>query len=153
MRHFTFRAVVSTALTSISLLTLGACADEPFSPALERTSAAMPALADSVITVTNTKGDTSTGSLRWAIVQADDYDTIRFDPAIGGGTIVLDTMINVSKALTYLAPPDKGITISGAGRHRIFRIGVQSVERQCQGELRHGAGLTGGYSRPRRRSR
>jgi hypothetical protein len=41
-----------------------------------------------IITVTNT-GDSSIGSLRQALADANDGDTINFDPALNGQTIKL----------------------------------------------------------------
>src|SRR5881394_4576734 len=58
-----------------------------------------------IITVTNTN-DSGSGSLRQALADAHDGDTINFDPSLNGQTIML-----TSAELVI----DKNITISGPG--------------------------------------
>ncbi len=65
---------------------------------------AIPTRAD-IITVTNTN-DSGSGSLRQALADANDGDTINFDPSIYGQTITL-----TSAELVI----DRSVTISGPG--------------------------------------
>jgi hypothetical protein len=99
---------------------LAACADDPTSPL--RSASLDPnatTLADP-FTVTNLN-DNGIGSLRWVLSYADSGQTIRFDPALAGKTIVLDSAIKMYlEDVTIEGPKDRGITISGGGRTRVL---------------------------------
>lgn len=73
--------------------------------------------------VTNVQ-DSGPGSLRMAIAQAADGDSIRFNSALSGQIIPLMTgSILLDKSLTIDASDlPKGIAISGGGMNRIFEI-------------------------------
>jgi hypothetical protein len=85
-----------------------------------------PALASTnhaiTLTVTNTD-DSGAGSLRQAVLDAASGDTIVFDAALAGGTIVLASHINIEKDLTIdgssLSPH---IKISGDNQYWVFRV-------------------------------
>ena len=62
-----------------------------------------PVRAAQTILFTNTN-DSGEGSLRWAIGEAQDGDTIQADHSILGSTIVLDSTLVVDKDLTILGP-------------------------------------------------
>src|SRR5829696_1781579 len=74
------------------------------------------------ITVTNTSGGTGVGSLRWAVSQATGGETIRFDPALAGATVKLDTTLRVPYYVTIEGPKTGGITISGGGKVRVMQV-------------------------------
>jgi len=109
-------ALIALAATTV----LAACADEPTSTS--RIAAQAPnanTLADP-FTVVNLN-DHGIGSLRWVLSYADSGQTIRFDPTLAGKTIVLDSVIKMYlKNVTIEGPRDRGITISGGGKTRVF---------------------------------
>jgi hypothetical protein len=69
--------------------------------------------------VTNTN-DNGVGSLRWALSFATGGEIIRFDPALAGQTITVDSTIYTYKPYTIEGPADKGITLSGGGKVRVL---------------------------------
>lgn len=83
------------------------------------------------ITVTNTD-DSGAGSLRQAIADANNGDTIRFDPSLSGSTIVLSSTLVIAKDLTIVGDVNgdrkADITISGNDAARIFEIPIAEVE-------------------------
>lgn len=104
------------------LLALAACADEPTAPLTLLEPVAALAVGD-VLMVTNTSGSDDIGSLRWVLGQIEGGEVIRFDPALAGQTIVLDTTIVIyGKPFTLEGPADGGITISGGGRVRVMDL-------------------------------
>jgi hypothetical protein len=115
------RATLALALTAA----LSACVDEqdPIAPGQQvRPQAAV----GDVYTVTNT-GDSGLGSLRWALSHATGGETIRFDPALAGRTITLDSTLDLRYPVTIEGPADRGITISGGGRVRVFELNYQGT--------------------------
>src|ERR1051325_562837 len=65
----------------------------------------------SIITVTSTN-DSGPGTLRQAIADAQDGDTIQFDPALNGQTINLTTdQLVVSKNITITWPDPNRLTV------------------------------------------
>ena len=85
-------------------------------PGLEGVSAA-------TITVINTN-DSGPGSLRQALVNANDGDTINFDPALNGQTINLTSAeLVVDKNITISGPGPDLLAISrSSGTFRIFHV-------------------------------
>lgn len=106
---------------ALTLLALGACADEPAAPRPPRGLRPNANLGD-VITVTNTSGGKDMGSLRWAIAQTSGGEIVRFAPTLAGATIVVDSTIPVAYPITIEGPADKGVTISGGNAWHIFAI-------------------------------
>ena len=109
------------AMTFAAASALAACSDHPSTtaPVVPRT----PSFAfGDIITVTNTSGGADAGSLRWAVAQATGGEIIRFDAAIAGKTIVVDSTVKVTNALTIEGPQDKGITIHGGNKVPVFHI-------------------------------
>lgn len=104
-----------------ALATLAACSDTPRAtgPATHPRHALG---AGDVVTVTSTSGGTDVGSLRWALGLTTGGETIRFDPAIAGATIVLDTTLVITRTVTIEGPTDRGITLSGGGAVRVLEI-------------------------------
>jgi predicted outer membrane repeat protein len=81
--------------------------------------AGMQNASAATFTVANTN-DSGAGSLREAILSANDGDTILFDSSLNDVTITLLSQLNLDKSLII----DGGlndITISGNGKYRIFR--------------------------------
>src|SRR5678815_3238603 len=81
----------------------------------------------STIIVTNTN-DSGPGSLRQAIVDASDGDTIQFDPALNGQSITLTSVtLFVNKNISISGPGANLLTITRdqqAPGFRIFSIGI-----------------------------
>ena len=76
------------------------------------------------ITVTNTN-DSDPGSLRQALADANDGDTIDFDPSLNGQTITLTSAeLAINKSVTISGPgaPFLTISISGIQFTRIFHV-------------------------------
>jgi hypothetical protein len=79
-------------------------------------------LNGSTLTVTNTN-DSGDGSLRGQITLANANDTIVFNPALNGSTIILTNgNIAISQTLTIIGPGYNFLTISGNNNSRIFDI-------------------------------
>jgi hypothetical protein len=119
---------------ALTLAALNACSDELFPTASEHrapTSLKMePQLAvGDVYMVTNTN-DNGVGSLRWALSFATGGEIIRFDPALAGQTITLDSTLSTYKPYTIEGPAGKGITLSGGGKVRVlfaYHTGVVTI--------------------------
>ena len=98
--------------------------------------------------VTNTLDDGSTGSLRWAVEQANTTsgaDSITFDPTVFSTpqTITLTTgqlELNDISGATSITAPAAGVTINAQGLSRIFQIDA-SVTASISG-----VAITGGSS-------
>jgi hypothetical protein len=107
------------ALTLAALAALAACTDDATAPTTSRPLRPNAAIAD-YFTVSNTN-DSGIGSLRWVLSYADSGRTIRFDPALAGQTITLDSVLKMYlNDVTIEGPRDKGITISGGGKTRVL---------------------------------
>jgi len=124
MYRFTSRAARwPLALIVTTLTALGACADEQRPITAPAAQPNKPSLAvGDVITVTNAKGGTDPGTLRWAVTQATGGEIIRFDARLAGSTITLDSTLVINKQLTIEGPADRGITISGGGKGRVIDV-------------------------------
>ena len=120
MHSFTSRAGLKPiAIALIAVAVFAACSDEPTSTSPLDKSPNANTLADP-FTVTNLN-DNGIGSLRWVLSYADSGQTIRFDPALAGQTIVLDSLIEMYLAdITIEGPKDRGITISGGGKTAVL---------------------------------
>jgi len=116
-----FRSRAGRVPLALAVAALAACADEPSAP--KRSLPVGPNLnLGDVVTVTNTSGGTGVGSLRWAVAQTTGGEIVRFDPALAGSTIVVDSTVVISYPITIEGPPDKGVTISGGDAHHIFAV-------------------------------
>lgn len=75
------------------------------------------------ITVTNT-GDNGPGSLRQALIDATDGNTIQFDPALNGQTISLTGgELRIDENITITGPGPALLTVAkSAGTFRIFHV-------------------------------
>ena len=104
------------------LIALSGCTDAP-SPLEPRAFPERPhALVGPTIVVTNID-DAGPGSLRQAILDAEDGTTIQFDAAIAGQTIMLYTgELTIDDVLTIEAPVPAGMTISGGLTSRVFTV-------------------------------
>ena len=105
---------------ALTLVLLGACADESLAPKLASPLRPNAAMGD-IYTVTNPNDDGSIGTLRWALKFSTGGEIIRFDPSLAGQTIAVDSTIYISKSVTIEGPAGDGITINGGGKGRIFR--------------------------------
>ncbi len=82
-------------------------------------SVAIPARA-TTITVTNTN-DSGPGSLRQALAQANDGDTINFDPSVNIVTLTTAELV-ITKSITISASPQM-VTVQGISQQtRIFHV-------------------------------
>jgi hypothetical protein len=144
----------SRAVRGLMLLALTACADKPTEPRSLKGLKPSFGVGD-VLMVTNTSGGTGIGSLRWVMSQIQGGEVIRFDPSLAGQTIVLDTTITTSsKTFTIEGPADRGITISGGGKVRVFDVGLRlatdtivlrnlTIANGNTGPTGYGAGIAG----------
>jgi hypothetical protein len=74
--------------------------------------------------VTNA-GDSGAGSLRQALMEASDGDTIRFDPSLNGQTITLTSgELSVNKNVTISGPGAGQLSVSGNAADRVFHISL-----------------------------
>jgi hypothetical protein len=126
MYSFTSRAgrrPLALALgTLLTAAALAACSDEPTASARSAISAPNAAALVDPFTVSNLN-DNGIGSLRWVLSYADSGQTIRFDPALAGKTIVLDSAVKkYLKDITIEGPKDRGITITGGGKTRVLEL-------------------------------
>jgi len=84
-------------------------------------SVSMSAYAD-IITVANTN-DSGPGSLRQALADANDGDTIDFDPSLKGQTISLTSVeLVINKSITISGPGPNLLAVSRAQNAPAFRI-------------------------------
>src|SRR5436190_21829975 len=108
-------------------------------------AAAVSAYAD-IITVTNTN-DTGLGSLRQALADANDGDTIDFDPALNGQTILLTTAeLAIVKSVTISGPGANLLAVSrdqNAPGFRIFHVAPNHTGIIRGITSTHGIDLTG----------
>src|SRR5437667_12200717 len=73
--------------------------------------------------IVTTTADHGVGSLRAAIAAANDGDTIQFDPALNGQTIVLTSgELAISKNITVNGPGANLLTVSRASTAARFRV-------------------------------
>jgi hypothetical protein len=119
MFRFTHRAARLTL--ALALVALAACTDEPFPTESAAPPAVGPQLdAGDVLMVTSTN-DNGIGSLRWALGYVTGGEIIRFDPALAGQTITVDSTIYTYKPYTIEGPAGEGITLSGGGSVRVLQ--------------------------------
>src|SRR5829696_6865390 len=106
---------------AVAFLALAGCADDSLPTAAPVRSPAHAATIAAVV-VLNT-ADHGAGSLRQAVNDAADGSTIQFDASIAGGTIGLDSAINVSgKVLTIEGAKTTGITLDGNQVTRVLSV-------------------------------
>lgn len=88
-------------------------------------SLALTAQAAQTLTVTTTADDVTTppaGSLRKAIADAADGDTIEFNVSVTGAITLAGTELLLDKNLTITGPGAATLAVSGNQQSRIFRI-------------------------------
>ncbi len=78
-----------------------------------------PTATPTVITVTNTN-DSGPGSLRQALVDANDFDTIDF--AVTGTIGLTSGELLVNKVLTISGPGPEKLAINGNAKNRVFHV-------------------------------
>jgi len=105
----------------------------------------MSAYAD-IITVTNTN-DSGPGSLRQALADANGGDTINFDPALNGQTILLTTAeLAIAKNVTISGPGANLLAVSrdqNAPGFRIFHVAPNHTVIIQGITITHGIDVTG----------
>ena len=80
------------------------------------------AASAATITVINTN-DSGPGSLRQALVDANDGDTINFDSSLNGQRITLTSgELNVDKDVTISGPGAKNLAVDGNAQSRVFDV-------------------------------
>src|SRR5262245_48998374 len=96
--------------------------DSPFRPRLEALEDRYVPSALTVTTLSDTGVVSGDGSLRGEIMAANGIgDTIQFAPTLKGGTIKLNSMLDINKPLT-IDGANNGITVSGGNQHVVFTI-------------------------------
>jgi hypothetical protein len=95
------------------------------------------------ITVSNA-GDSGPGSLRQALADANDGDTIDFDSAFSGGSISLLDPLVVDKSVTISGPGAANLWVIGSGYSRVFYIGVGKTVTISGLNIANGADDVGG---------
>jgi uncharacterized repeat protein (TIGR01451 family) len=89
---------------------------------------ASPRVAYAAMVIVDNTGDSGTGTLRWAIANADPGDTIVFDESLSGQTITLASTLEITQDLTIdgsdLITP---VTLSGNDAVRVFYIYTDTV--------------------------
>lgn len=80
------------------------------------------AASAATITVINTN-DSGPDSLRQALINANDGDTINFDSSLKGQRITLSTgQLNVDKDVTISGPGAKNLAVDGNAQSRVFYV-------------------------------
>ncbi|MEY2488418.1 MAG: hypothetical protein QOC70_360 [Verrucomicrobiota bacterium] len=116
--------------------------------------AATQSLYAVTITVTTT-ADSGAGSLRAAIAAANDFDTIQFDPALNGQTIMVTSgTITITTSITINGLGADQLTVkkpSGAPEYHIFSVNRIEIVRinglTIDGNDTTGAAIWSAYSR------
>src|SRR5437660_1556570 len=100
-----------------------------------------------IITVTNTN-DSGPGSLRQALLDANDGDTIDFDPALNGQTILLTTAeLAITKSITISGPDANLLAVSrdqNAPGFRIFHVAPNHTVIVERITISNGIAISGG---------
>lgn len=131
------------AVTIAVIAALGACGKEPSAPRLPLPRGLTPdATVGAVYTVTNTN-DAGSGSLRWALGFTTGGEIIRFDPALAGQTITVDSTLRIGAPVTIEGPADRGITISAGGKAIVFRTATADTVRVRNLSITGGTSLNG----------
>ena len=99
---------------------------------------AIPASAD-IITVTNTN-DNGPGSLRQALADANDGDTIEF--AVTGTIGLTSGELVVDKSLTISGPGADSLAVNGSAKSRVFYVGPDAVLTISQLSITNGNATT-----------
>lgn len=81
----------------------------------------LPSLRGATITVVNAN-DNGSGSLRQALADAVDGDTINFDPSLNRATITLNGELVVGKSVTIDGPGANQLYVNGNHGSRVFHI-------------------------------
>jgi hypothetical protein len=109
--------------TLCSLVIVAAAVGAVASPRAKQQSMAVGnSLLSNVIVVTSTN-DSGPGSLRQALVDANDGDTITFDPSLNGQTITLTSgELNVDKDVTISGPGADTLAVDGNAQSWVFYV-------------------------------
>ena len=84
----------------------------------------LPASAASFV-VTSTADTLTSGTLRWAITEANktaEADTITFDASVTGTITLTSALPSVSENLTVTGPGSSSLTIDGVALYKVFHI-------------------------------
>jgi hypothetical protein len=106
-------------LLALGAVALAACSDDTEPTTGPRFDLTPHLAAGDVYTVTNTN-DNGVGSLRWSLSYVTGGEIIRFDPALAGQTITVDSALYVNKPFTLEGLAGKGITLSGGDKVRVM---------------------------------
>jgi len=91
--------------------------------------------------------DSSSNSLRVAVLAACDGSTISFSGAASSGTLTLASRILINKSLTIQGPGASNLTISGGNATRIFFVGSGSTAAFSGKVSISGLTLANGYAK------
>ena len=111
-------------LVAALVAAVGAVASPRANQALLVVGNALPA---NIIVVTNTN-DSGSGSLRQALVDANDGDTINFDSSLNGQRITLTSgQLSVDKSVTINGPGADNLAVDGNAQSRVFGVSSKTV--------------------------
>ena len=112
-------AVALSAVTLVKADTVGAVASPRANQGSMRLGNALPG---NIIVVTNTN-DSGLDSLRQALADANDGDTINFDLSVKGQTITLTSgQLNVDKDVTVRGFGATNLAVDGNAQSRVFYV-------------------------------
>lgn len=117
MSHRRISRVLGRAIGAFGVLAV-AVGSLPATPFVSTVSAA-------TFTVTSLADDGSTGTLRWAITQANSAsgaDTIDFQSGLTGTITLTSNLPNITGNLTVQGPGATAITVNAADLYQVFRI-------------------------------
>lgn len=118
--HFIFTRARRLPLAFLLTMVV-ACSDDPIAPVISMGAEPNANLVEEPFVVSNIN-DHGIGSLRWVLGYSTGGETIRFDAALAGQTIVLDSSLKIRHPVTIEGLATKGITISGGGKWRVIDV-------------------------------
>lgn len=108
------------ATLALALIAVGGCVDRD--APTEPNPALRPQASHGALHIVTTTADAGPGSLREALEQAAQDDLIRFDPALAGATITVQSPLVIDQSIDIMGPVPNGIRVSGGHTTRVFSV-------------------------------